>query len=95
MTRVVAGQLAESRSVRVDDADLVGGLNFIDLACEDDLPCELVGSLGGWNRIVRERGKRVSRKIEIRRCNGFGRGRRSKVGGRRRLKSGKQVCRRG
>lgn len=97
MARIVVRQLPESRTVRVDDANLVGGLHFVDLARENDFACQLIG--WGWrgNRILRNGGEGGGRKIEIRGRDDLLRrgGRGSKAGGRGRLKRGEQVRRRG
>lgn len=96
MTNVIARQLPESRTVRVDDANLVGGLHFVDLARENDFARQLIG--WGWrgNRILRNGGEGGGCKIEIRgRDDLLRRGGRGKAGGRGRLKSGEQVGRRG
>ena len=95
MADAVVGELTESRPVRVDDADLIGGLHFVDLAREDDLPGQLIGRRRRWNCILGDGSKCGSCEIKIRGCDLLGDGGRGKVGGRGRLKRGEQIRRRG
>lgn len=95
MTDIVAGQLPEPGTVRIHDADLVGGCNAIHLTREDDFPGQLIGWRRRRNRILRDGSEGRRCKTEIGRRDLLRRGGRGKAGGRGGLKRGEQVRRRG